>query len=346
MDEDSIAARYRTAQERLNERQRRLWAGAEVRSSGGGRAAVARATGLSPDTVRRGILELEVGDALDSTRVRRPGGGRKPLSASDPTLLSDLDRLMDGDAGGPVSWTTSSVRDLAVALHGMGHAIHYTTLSTLLGRLGYTSRSSRRSKDGAGRRESDGQLRYITAQITNALARREPVIIVELRAHGVAGGFETVGVSNDTAGCAVAAIAEWWRRSGSKDHPAGATLTLIADGAGLPGTRTRRWLIDSQRFADQSGLTLAIHHLPPATTRWNTVEQRVVMRVPPGWRSPAAVAQGVILSRIGAAPVPTGPDTCEHPLRQDWEEVGSPDLDVKPDRHAFRPDWNYALQRR
>ena len=64
---------------------RRLWAGAEARSHGrGGVSAVARATGMSATTIYKGLRELASGATLERGRVRRPGGGRKPLSGAMP----------------------------------------------------------------------------------------------------------------------------------------------------------------------------------------------------------------------------------------------------------------------
>jgi len=83
----------------LNERQRRLWAASEARSAGwGGIVATARATGMAIDTIRKGMAELEAGERLEVGRVRRPGGGRKSLLESDPTILDDIERLVDVDS--------------------------------------------------------------------------------------------------------------------------------------------------------------------------------------------------------------------------------------------------------
>src|SRR5438132_7656848 len=105
----------------LNERQRRLWAASEARAAGrGGITATARATGIAVDTIRKGIVELESGARLEAGRVRRRGGGRKPLTEIDPTLVVDLERLVSEDCrGDPESlllWTSKSVRHLAGAL--------------------------------------------------------------------------------------------------------------------------------------------------------------------------------------------------------------------------------------
>jgi hypothetical protein len=81
---------------------------------------VARATGIAENTVRAGLRELAAGQTLEIGRVRRAGGGRPPLSATDPTLVEDLERLVDGDSRGdpelPLRWTAKSARRLAEGL--------------------------------------------------------------------------------------------------------------------------------------------------------------------------------------------------------------------------------------
>jgi transposase-like protein len=96
-DEAAIAERYRllTGGKALNERTRRLWAAAEARSHGyGGISAVARATGIGQETIRRGVRELESGEVLDEGRVRRRGAGNKPVSETHPGIEEELERLV------------------------------------------------------------------------------------------------------------------------------------------------------------------------------------------------------------------------------------------------------------
>jgi hypothetical protein len=85
----------------------------------GGIKAVAAATGTHPDTVARGVQDLE-GIVEPVARVRLPGGGRKKLSVSDPQLMAELKALVDPETwGDPMSllvWTTKSTRNLAEAL--------------------------------------------------------------------------------------------------------------------------------------------------------------------------------------------------------------------------------------
>ena len=97
---DAIAqlkAKYEPLQPLLNERQRRIWAATEALALGrGGITWVAQATGLSRMAVRAGVRELRrqqghPEEALAPDRVRRVGGGRRPLTETDPTLLRDLE---------------------------------------------------------------------------------------------------------------------------------------------------------------------------------------------------------------------------------------------------------------
>src|SRR5207247_4523026 len=93
----------------LNEKQRRLLAGAAARALGrGGGARMARISGLSRPTVYAGVRELDA-PPDPRGRVRRPGGGPKRLAERGPGLLQALDELVDpdtrGDPESPLRWT-------------------------------------------------------------------------------------------------------------------------------------------------------------------------------------------------------------------------------------------------
>ena len=112
--DESVARRYAVLRPYLDERQRRLLLGAEAAELGrGGIKAVALATGVHPDTVAKGVRELE-GGVEPAGRVRAPGGGRKPATENDPGLAPALRTLVDpqtrGDPESPLVWTTKSTR--------------------------------------------------------------------------------------------------------------------------------------------------------------------------------------------------------------------------------------------
>lgn len=78
-DVEGIRQKYEALKPFLDERVRRLWAGAEARVLGrGGIAAVAAATGLSRDTIGEGMRPVPGGRARAAgagTRLRQAGGG-------------------------------------------------------------------------------------------------------------------------------------------------------------------------------------------------------------------------------------------------------------------------------
>lgn len=198
IDEQAIGERYRALAGELDERRRRLWAAAEARSHGrGGVAAVARATGMSATTIYKGLGELSSGETLEPGRVRRPGGGRKPLSETDPKLLGELERLVGeddrGDPESPLRWTAKSVRNLADALRERGHPAHFTTVAKLLRELGYSLQANAKTREGASHPDRDAQFRYISQTVKAALDAGQPAISVDAKKRELVGDFKAVG---------------------------------------------------------------------------------------------------------------------------------------------------------
>jgi transposase len=198
IDEGAIRGRFQALAGELDERRRRLWAAAEARSHGrGGIAAVARATGLAVETVRKGIGELEAGETLPPGRVRRPGGGRKALTDSDPTLLDDLERLVDEDSRGdperPLRWTAKSVRQLARGLRELGHEVHFSSIPKLLRSLGYSLQANVKTKEGTQHPDRDAQFEHINATVKAALDQGQPVISVDTKKKELVGDFKNAG---------------------------------------------------------------------------------------------------------------------------------------------------------
>src|SRR3972149_8183118 len=111
---EQIESKYRSLVSVLDERSRRHWAATEARAYGsGGVSAVSNATGMSPNTIKKGLAELAARDAdpdaAVTSRLRKAGGGRKRLTETDPALSAELDRLVGpltrGDTESPLRWT-------------------------------------------------------------------------------------------------------------------------------------------------------------------------------------------------------------------------------------------------
>src|ERR1700681_3400340 len=196
IDIEPIRERFSAVAPFLDERGRRLGrSGGGIRRGFGGVAAVATATGVAPSTIGRGLKELAQDEP--SERVRRPGAGRKPTISKDPTLLGDLEALVEpttrGDPESPLRWTCKSVRRLAQALQAQGHAVSRTLVGHLLNEAGYSLQANRKTTEGDSHPDRDAQFGYINTQVTTALAEQQPVISVDTKKKELVGDFRNNG---------------------------------------------------------------------------------------------------------------------------------------------------------
>lgn len=182
----------------LNERTRRLTAAAEAISIGyGGVTLVSRASGLSRPTITRGIREITEGQATLPDRVRRPGAGRKRIVELNPTIVEEVDKLVDGGTrGDPESvlrWTLKSTRMLARELQRLGHQISHSKVAQILRDLNYSLRANRKTKEGAGHPDRDAQFKYIDSTAKEYLAKGLPVISCDTKKKELVGDYKNNG---------------------------------------------------------------------------------------------------------------------------------------------------------
>ena len=199
IDERVLAAKFDTLLPHLDERGRRLVLGAEARWLGhGGIELVARASGVSRKTVSAGAAELEGGEDPLEGRIRREGGGRKPLAETSPGLAGALDGLVEpqtrGDPMTRLRWTTRSTRNLADELRGLGHQVsHHSVARLLKDNLGYSLQGNAKTVEGKQHPDRDGQFRYISGQVTAHLAAGQPVISVDAKKKELVGAYANKG---------------------------------------------------------------------------------------------------------------------------------------------------------
>ncbi len=355
IDESAIRTRYEALGPALDERARRLVLGAEAVAAGrGGQAAVVRATGASPATIRRGMSELdEPTEDLPRGRIRRPGGGRKRAVDLDPTLRADLEALIEptsrGDPESPLRWTTKSVRDLAAELGRQGHRVSYRIVGELLHDLGYSLQANRKTLEGTSHPDRDAQFRHIHDTVQLQLSLGEPVISVDTKKKELVGPFKnggkelrpkgqpeavlvhdflieglgraspygvydlaaneawvSVGTDHDTSVFAVESIRRWWRTMGEALYPEASRLLITADAGGSNGYRVRLWKRELQKLADETGLEIAVCHLPPGTSKWNKIEHRLFSAITQNWRGKPLVSHETIVKLIAATTTRTG----------------------------------------
>src|SRR5262249_48133010 len=194
---ESLAAKFEALFPHLDERQRRLVAGAEARALGhGGIRVVARAAGMREGTVARGVAELEAGEE-PLGRVRRPGGGRKRAADLDPglrpALLALVEPDMRGDPMSPLRWTTKSLRVLAAELARRGHRVSADTVADLLHEEGFSLQGNAKALEGRQHPDRDAQFRYINDQVKAHQGSGDPVVSVDTKKKELVGAFKNGG---------------------------------------------------------------------------------------------------------------------------------------------------------
>ena len=209
---ESVRTRYETLRPAMDERMCRLWAATEARALGrGGITLVAQATGMMRKRVAAGLRELDpiAGDPLapgrHGSRIRRPGGGRKPLTQTDPTLQPALDALVDpvtrGDPQSPLRWTCKSTAQLAAELTRQGHPVSPRKVAYLLREQKYSLQANRKTKEGASHPDRDAQFQHINACTLDFQERGQPVVSVDTKKKELVGSFKNGGREWQPAGC-------------------------------------------------------------------------------------------------------------------------------------------------
>jgi hypothetical protein len=198
MDEMAVLeAKLTTMQPHLNERQWRVLLGVEARALGhGGISRVARAARVSRTTVHAALRELDQ-PAPPPERSRRAGGGRKPQEVADPTLVADLEALIDPDTRGdpmsPLRWTCKSTRQLATTLRAQGHSVSHETVAQVLRHLKYSLQAPRKTVEGGAHPDRNAQFTYLNEQVSSSLADGLPVVSVDAKKKELVGAYKNGG---------------------------------------------------------------------------------------------------------------------------------------------------------
>jgi hypothetical protein len=316
------------------------------------------------------LEELSGGEDLLAGRVRRLGAGRKPTVAKDATLLSDLEALVEpttrGDPESPLRWTCKSLRRLAAALQAQGHAVSHTLVGEILKDRGFSLQGNRKTTEGASHPDRDAQFGYINTEVKEALAENQPAISVDTKKKELVGDFKNNGreyrpkgdpeavrvhdfliKDHDTAAFAVNTIRRWWQELGRARYPAATRLLVTADGGGSNGSRVRLWKRELQKLADETGLRIEVHHLPPGTSKWNKIEHRLFSFISQNWRAKPLVSYQTIVQLIAATTTDAGLtvrcelDTAAYPGGISVSDAEMHQINLI--RADFHGEWNYTI---
>jgi len=397
IDKSAIRLRWELFGSTLDERGQRMFAAGEARAAGwGGKAAVARITGLALSTIGYGLNDLDR-PPLPAGRVRRQGGGRRPLTIKDRTLLDDLQRTVEpatlGSPVRPLLWVSKSHEKLAAALRQMGHKVSANSVKRLLPRLGFSRQYNRKADEGSRHPDRNAQFEHINRQVIAAQAAGQPVISVDTKKKELIGnfrnggsdyrpkglprrvnvhdfadkelgkavpygvydvganeGFVSVGITADTAEFAVRSIRRWRQQMGRQRYPSMSQLTITADCGGSNGVRVRLWKVELQKLADDTGLTLHVHHYPPGTSKWNKIEHRLFCHITQNWRGRPLVDRLTIVELIAATTTAAGlrvASALDQRTYHKGKKVSDAEmtaLDITAD--TFHPEWNYTIKPR
>jgi transposase len=176
------------------------------------------------------------------------------------------------------------------------------------------------------------------------LGRATPYGVYDL---GQNAGWVNVGMDHDTAAFAVESIRCWWNSVGQSQYPEAKRLLISADGGGSNGSRVRLWKWELQQFADETGLSITVCHLPPGTSKWNKIEHRLFAWISQNWRGKPLTSYAVILKLIAATTTTTGLtvqcqlDTNLYAAGRKVSDEAMATLTIVPD--TFHGEWNYTV---
>jgi transposase len=383
---------YAVLRPKFDELQWRVYLGTEAEKIGyGGVSIVSRDSGSDRKTIRKGMIESKQVSPKD--RVRKAGGGRKGLKESDPTLVKDLEDILEpkGDPMTSVLWTTKSLANLVSILSKKQHTIKKSALADLLRSLGYSLKANKKNIEGVSHPDRDLQFQYIKKTCKTFKAKGAPIISVDCKKKELIGnfknnglewqpkgknetvnvydfmslsdgkacpygvydtirntGFVNVGVDHDTASFAVESIRRWWKGVGEKLYPGKKELLITSDGGGSNGVRNKLWKKELQGFSNETGLSVNVNHLPPATSKWNKIEHRLFSFISINWRAKPLTSLETIIELLSSTKTKEGltvtaiVDKNIYPTGVKVTDEEMKNINIK--RKKFHGDWNYTIK--
>jgi hypothetical protein len=160
-------------------------------------------------------------------------------------------------------------------------------------------------------------------------------------------GCVNVGCDNDTASVAIESIRRWWLQMGEQRYPKARKLRICADSGGSHGDRVRLWKRELQQLANTLGLEVTVCHFPPGTSKWNTIEHRLLCHISMNWRGQPLMSHEVSVDLMGATTTKSGLtvtaklDTHAYPTKINVSDEEMARLNIRP--HPFHGAWTYTV---
>ncbi len=133
---------------------------------------------------------------------------------------------------------------------------------------------------------------------------------------------------------------------GQRQYPRARRLLITADAGGSNGARLRLWKTELQKLANELRFPIAVSHVPPGTSKWNTIEHRPFSFIQ-NWRGKPLISHAVIVKLIAATRTAAGLKVKARLDRTSYEKgitISQIEIDrVRPRPDAFHGDWNYTI---
>jgi hypothetical protein len=146
----------------------------------------------------------------------------------------------------------------------------------------------------------------------------------------------------------VQTIRRRWQDVSCERYPGAKRLTITCDGGGSNGSRVRLWKLELQKLANELGIDITVHHLPPGTSKWNKIEHRLFSFITMNWRAKPLVSYQVIIDLIGATTTKTGLKVVgelDDNLYPKGAVVSDEELaTINIVRADFHREWNYTIK--
>jgi len=178
-----LKQQYTAMHNMLNEKQWRNYLGLEAKRLDS-ISYVSKISGASRTTIRTGLKEVENDEFYEEgDRIRKPGGGRKKLSDTDPSLIEDIESLTQpkGDPMSFLKYTTFSVVNLTETLNRKNHKIKKSALFNLLNDLGYSLKPNKKNIEGKSHPDRDDQFKHINQTCCIFEEKGNPIISIDCK---------------------------------------------------------------------------------------------------------------------------------------------------------------------
>ncbi len=155
------------------------------------------------------------------------------------------------------------------------------------------------------------------------------------------------GADHDTASFAVESIRRWWKTIGKPHYPKASKLMITADGSGGNGRRKAHWKQELQKFSNEINLPIEVSHLPPGTSKWNSIEHRLYSYFSLSCRDQSSISHEVVINLIAGTPTKNG--LTAHAVQDDSHCTAGRKVravarqSISVARNDFQSDWNYRI---